>query len=58
MAEIANLNRARKTKVRSDAAAQAARNRIAFGLTKAQRAAMRAERAAAAAALDGHKRDT
>lgn len=37
MADIINLRRARKRKQREQAAAQAAENRVRFGLTPAQR---------------------
>jgi len=37
MAEIVNLNRARKARARADGAASAAVNRAAFGRTKSQK---------------------
>ncbi len=57
MAEIVNLRRARKAKARSEAEAQAAQNRIAFGRTKAERKLTEAEKALQAARLDGHRLD-
>ena len=57
MAEIVNLNRFRKAKTRADEKRQAAENRVAFGRTKAEKAAEQAERERAARALDGAKRD-
>ena len=57
MAEPINLNKARKARARSEAAAQAARNRVTHGLTKAQKAAAEAERRKAAERLEAHKRE-
>ncbi|HLZ79330.1 MAG TPA: DUF4169 family protein [Sphingomonas sp.] len=57
MAEIVNLNRARKAKARADAAKTAEANRAKFGRTKAQRVAEAAEQARRAALLDGAKRE-
>lgn len=57
MAEIVNLNRARKAKRRSADAAKADANRVAFGRTKAQRAADDGARQRQIAMLDGVKRD-
>lgn len=57
MAEIVNLNRARKAKARVDAAKTADANRAKFGRTKAERAAEAAELARRTALLDGAKRD-
>jgi hypothetical protein len=37
VAEIINLNKARKRKAREDAAAQAAQNRVRFGRSKEQK---------------------
>ena len=37
MAEIINLNKARKQKARADAEQQAAENRVRYGRTKAQK---------------------
>ncbi len=57
MAEIVNLNRARKVKARADAAKAAEANRAKFGRTKAQRDAEAAEQARRDALLDGAKRE-
>jgi hypothetical protein len=57
MAEIINLNRARKARAREDAGQQAAANRAAHGRTKGQRQTTEAERERAARLLDGHKRE-
>jgi hypothetical protein len=57
MAEPINFNRARKTRAKADAKAQAAENRVRFGRPKAERdrAALEADRAAKA--LDDKKRE-
>ena len=57
MGEVINLRRARKAKERVDAATTAAANRAAFGRTKAERAAEKAEKARQDKALDGAKLD-
>ncbi|MGN6817839.1 MAG: DUF4169 family protein [Sphingomonas sp.] len=57
MAEIVNLNRARKAKARTEAQAIAAANRAAFGRTKAEKRATKAEAERRAKELDGAKRE-
>ena len=57
MAEIINLRRARKAKARATAKATADRNSIAFGRTKAQKAADAADAERRKALLDGAKLD-
>jgi len=57
MAEIVNLNRARKAKRRADDAARAEVNRAAFGRTGAEKAAAAAEQVRREALLDGAKRE-
>ena len=57
MAEIINLNRARKAKARVDKSAQAEENRIRFGRTRAEKQAEAAEKARIAKTLDDAKRD-
>lgn len=57
MAEIVNLNRARKAKARGEAQRIAAANRIAHGRTKAEKQAAKAEAERRARALDGVKRE-
>ena len=57
MAELINLNKARKKKARADAAVQAAANRIKFGRTAAERQRAAAAEADAARRLDGLKRE-
>jgi hypothetical protein len=52
MAEIINLNKARKAKGRAGKAQKAVENRIAFGRTKAQKLADAEERARAEKLLD------
>ena len=53
MAEIINLNRARKARAKDEAKAAAAVNRAAHGRTKGQREASETETAKAARLLDG-----
>ncbi|MBP0443389.1 DUF4169 family protein [Roseomonas sp. SSH11] len=53
MAEIVNLNRARKARDRAEAGARAAANRAAHGRTKAEKAKDAAARAKRDALLDG-----
>jgi hypothetical protein len=57
VAEVVNLNRARKAKRRADAAAQAAANRASFGRTGAEKKAAQAEAEHRTRVLDGAKRD-
>jgi hypothetical protein len=57
MAEIVNLNRARKAKARAEAEARAAANRRKHGRTKAEKAHDRADAIRRAALLDGAKRE-
>ena len=57
MAEIVNLNRARKAKARQEAQTTAETNRAAHGRTKAEKQAAKAEAERRARALDGAKRE-
>jgi len=57
MAEIVNLNRARKAKARAERAAEAAANRVKHGRTGAEKANDRAGEARRNALLDGAKRE-
>ncbi|MBB4099866.1 DUF4169 family protein [Sphingomonas kyeonggiensis] len=57
MAEIINLNRARKAKARVDKSARAEENRARFGRNKAEKQAEAAEKARIARTLDDAKRD-
>lgn len=57
MAEIVNLNRARKAKARADAGRQAEANRAKFGRTKAERDREAADAARRETLLDGARRD-
>ena len=57
MAELVNLNRARKNKVRSDSEAKAAENRAKFGRTKAERKFGQAQIEKAARDIDAGKRE-
>jgi hypothetical protein len=57
MAELVNLNRARKTKARSDAETKAAENRVRFGRTKAERQLDEARAKKARKDIDSGKRE-
>jgi hypothetical protein len=57
MAEIVNLNRARKIRAREAAEAQAAENRVKFGQSKAERARLATEKAKLRAITDGAKKE-
>ena len=57
MAEIINLNRARKDRARIDKKVRAAGNRVAHGRTKGEKLAEKKERDRAARLLDGQKLD-
>ena len=56
MAEIVNLNKARKAKAKSEAGKQAEANRTKFGRTKAEKDREASEQARRDALLDGAKR--
>ena len=57
MAEIVNLNRARKAKARDAAETKAAENRANYGQTKAERAKLASEKAKLRAVTDGAKKE-
>jgi hypothetical protein len=57
MAEIINLNKARKAKERVDKSARAEQNRARFGRTKAEKLANAAERARNERLLDEARRE-
>lgn len=57
MAEIVNLNKARKAQARQQAKVQAAANRAKFGQDKASRAQVEKTGTRAAKDLDGKKLD-
>ncbi len=57
MAEIINLNKARKAKAKATSAAKAVENRAKFGRTKAEKARDAAERTRIERAIDESKRD-
>lgn len=57
MAELINLNKARKAKARADAERQAAENRVRFGRSKAQKTQDATEAEAMRRKLDGLKLD-
>jgi hypothetical protein len=58
MADVINLNKARKAKARGDQAANAAANRAQFGRTKAEKDRDRIDRERAKRLLDGAERET
>ena len=57
MADIINLNQARKQRARAGKSAKAEENRVRFGRTKAEKAADGAETAKIDRLLDDSKRD-
>ena len=57
MAEIVSLNRVRKAKAKGEAGERAQANRVTFGLSKAEKAAARAEAERCQAQLAGKKID-
>ncbi|CAN5383303.1 hypothetical protein BH10PSE2_BH10PSE2_18150 [soil metagenome] len=57
MADIINLNRARKARAKVANKAMAGTNRISHGRTKAERDAAESERLRQSRLLDGAKRD-
>lgn len=57
MAEIINLNKARKAKAQADKAVRAQENRARFGRSKVEKQAEAAEKARIARTLDDAKRD-
>jgi len=57
MADIINLNKARKARTRTDKAVRAQENRVRFGRTRAEKQADAVEAAKVARVLDESKRD-
>jgi hypothetical protein len=57
MAEIINLNKARKAKAQAEKTVRAQENRVRFGRTKAEKAVEASERARVERTLDDSKRD-
>lgn len=57
MGDIINLRRVKKAKARSEAEAQAAQNRIAFGRSKAERKLTQAQGELEQRRIDAHKRE-
>ena len=57
MAEIVNLNRARKAKARAEKQAEAAANRAKHGRPKAEKALDRSEAARLESLLDGARKE-
>ena len=58
MAEVINLGKARKARVRAAGKAQAAENRVRFGQAKGAKAASKLEAERIRRELEGKKRDT
>ncbi len=56
MAEIINLNKARKSRDKADAQSRAEENRVKFGRTKAEKDASRREAETRDRHLDAHRR--
>ena len=57
MAELVNLNRARKERAKAAAEETAAQNRVKFGRTKAEKALTKARDEKASRELEGKKRE-
>jgi hypothetical protein len=57
MADLINLNKARKARDKAAGKAQAAQNRVAFGRTKADKAKTESETGKLERTLDDAKRD-
>lgn len=57
MAEIFNLNRARKARDKAEAIDRAAQNRVTHGRARAEKTAAKIEAARAKRLLDGAKRE-
>jgi hypothetical protein len=57
MGDLVNLRQARKRQERERKAAAAAENRAAFGMTRAERRRLEAEREKAERGLDAHRLD-
>jgi Domain of unknown function (DUF4169) len=55
MGDVVNLRRARKSRERRREEANAAQNRVAFGMTKAQRRQLDSERHKSERSLDGRR---
>ena len=57
MAEVVNLNKARKAKAKADRTTQAKTNRVSFGRTKAEKDKSAAEQRLVDRKLDGHEKE-
>lgn len=57
MAELVNLNKAKKARDRAERRAKADENAVKFGRSRAEKETERARAAKARALLDAHKRD-
>ena len=58
MADIVNLRRARKAKVRQTAEAEAEANRLKYGRSKAEKSVTQADQKQAVKMLDRHRLDS
>jgi hypothetical protein len=58
MGEVVNLRTAKKQAVRRQTAEQAATNRVLHGMSKAERALLKAKKKKAETELDQHRVDT
>jgi hypothetical protein len=57
MADVINLNKARKARARAEAKTTAERNRVRHGVTRAEKQKTEAEKRLADRKLDGHERE-
>ena len=57
MADILSLSKARKARIRAEADAAAAQNRLKFGRTKADKLAEKARTLKDRKGIDGHRRE-
>ena len=57
MADLVNLNKARKARAKAAGKSQAAENRVRFGRTQAEKAASKLDAERARRDLEGKKRD-
>ncbi|MEQ1769017.1 MAG: DUF4169 family protein [Devosia sp.] len=57
MADIVSLSKARKTRAKADKEATAAANRAKFGMGKAEKDKLKAEKSITEKMIDAHKRD-
>ncbi|MCW6508509.1 DUF4169 family protein [Lichenifustis flavocetrariae] len=58
MADVINLRQVRKNRLRTEKAAAADANRVAFGRTKAEKKATALQNSQTERLLEGHRRET